>query len=412
MSKQRPERSAGIGFIFVTLLLDVLGIGIVVPVLPGLVQHLLGADEATAAPVYGVLVAVYALLQVLCAPLLGVLSDRYGRRPVILLALAGMGTSYLVQAFAPSVAWLFVGRVFAGITGATITPANAYIADVSTPETRARNFGVVGVAFGLGFIFGPVIGGVLGHIDPHAPFFAAAATAFLSALYGFFVLPESLPPERRRAEIDLGQAIPLRGLFALRGRPLVSGLAWVLLLQAIAQRGMESVWVLHGAYRYGWTSRESGMSLAAVGVAAALVQGGLVRRMVPRFGEARSMLLGLAVNVVSLVLYVFASRSWMVYAIIPISALAALVMPSLQALVVSAVEPDQQGTVQGSLTSVQSLASVFAPLISTALFARGTSGALGFELPGLPFAAGAVFVAVALVQASRVLSQQGKLQAA
>lgn len=404
-------RTAGVGFIFVTLLLDVIGIGLVVPVLPGLVEELMQGDETVAAPVYGLLVAVYAGLQVLFAPLLGTLSDRFGRRPVILLALAGMGTSYLVQAFAPSVPWLFVGRVFAGMTGATITPANAYIADVSTPESRARNFGLVGVAFGLGFILGPWIGGNLGAIDPRAPFLAAAGAAFLSALWGLFVLPESLAPEHRRAEVVWSDAIPLRGLVALRAHPLVSGLAWVLLLQALSQRGMESVWVLHGGYRYDWGHAESGISLAVVGIAAALVQGGLVRRLVPRLGEARSILFGLTVNVVSLLLFAAATRSWMVFAVIPFSALAAVTMPALQALVVSVVAPDQQGTVQGSLASVQALASVFAPILSTTVFAWATDGRLGANLPGLPFVMGAGFVLFALGQAVYTLSRHTEASA-
>jgi MFS transporter, DHA1 family, tetracycline resistance protein len=401
-------RNAGVGFIFVTLLLDVIGIGLVVPVLPSLVEQLVGGNETAAAPTYGLLVAVYALLQTLCAPLLGALSDRFGRRPVILLALAGMGTSYVIQALAPSVGWLLVGRVFAGVTGATITPANAYIADVSQPESRARNFGLVGVAFGVGFVLGPLLGGLLGQLDPRAPFYAAAGTSFLSALWGYFVLPESLPPERRRAKLVWTDAIPLRGLVALRVHPVVSGLAWVILLSSLAQRGMESIWVLHGGFRYGWGNLESGLSLAAVGVAAALVQGGLVRRVVPRLGEARSMLLGLGLNATSLALYVLASRSWMAFAIIPIGALGALTLPALQSLVVSVVEPDQQGTVQGSLASVQSLASVFAPILSAALFVRGTDGSLGASLPGLPFAAGSAFVVLALAQAARTLSRHAR----
>ncbi|HHO49489.1 MAG TPA: MFS transporter [Deltaproteobacteria bacterium] len=381
-------------FIFVTLLLDIIGIGIVIPVLPELVAQLLGGNESEAARYYGPLVSLYAVMQVLFAPLLGALSDRFGRRPVLLISLAGMGISYLILGFAPTLGWLYVGRALAGITGATITTANAYMADISTAETRAANFGLIGAAFGVGFVLGPATGGILGEIGPRVPFFASAGVVFLNAMWGLWVLPESLPPERRRP-ISRAELIPLSGLRSLRISPLVTGLAVVSLLSALGQRGLESVWVLHAGLRYGWGELENGLSLTVVGLSAAIVQGGLVRRIVPRLGEPRAVQLGLLLGAVSMLLYGLADQGWMIFLIVPIGSLGAISGPALMGLVTGAVDPQHQGAVQGALASLQSVGTVAAPLLTTTLFAIATDGTLPKPLPGLPFFAcsGAVLLA-------------------
>ena len=398
----RPGARAGIAFILVTLFLDILGIGIVIPVLPGLVTSFTGGDASAAAPWYAALAAVYAAMQFLFAPLIGALSDRFGRRKVILASLTAFGASYLILAVAPSLLWLFVGRVVAGITGATITAANAYIADVSTPQTRARNFGFVGVAFGLGFVFGPAIGGVLGGIGLRVPFYAAAFVALLGALYGLLVLPESLPPERRRA-FSWRRADPFRALAGLRAYPLVAGLAFAFLFFSLAQRGLETVFVLYTDYRFGWGPFENGLALALVGVMAAIVQGGLVRPLVARLGERRTIVAGLTVSTLGFVGYGLASQGWILLAVIAVASLGAVAGPAIQGLIAGTVPATEQGSVQGTLTSMLSLTSIVAPLVSGGLFGMFTGERSIAELPGMPFFAGAVFLVLALALVIRTL---------
>ena len=368
-------------------MLDILGIGIIVPVLPGIVGQLIGGDEAAAATVYGGLVALYAVMQTLFSPTLGALSDRFGRRPVLLVALAGMGISYVILAWAPSLVWLYVGRALGGITGATITTANAYMADISTPETRSRNFGLLGAAFGVGFVLGPALGGLLGQYGARIPFIASAIVVFLNLMWGLFVLPESLAEDRRRP-FTLAEATPLGGLRNLLVTPLVTGLAGVAFIQSLAQRALESTWVLYVGYRYGWNDAEKGLSLALVGVGSAVVLGGLAHRIIPRLGEPRAMLGGLAFNVLALVLYGFSSQPWMLLAAIPIGSLGYLAGPAFQGMITGAVPPERQGGVQGAIASLQSLSSIVAPVAATALFAWGAARGA----PGVPFwvAAGAV----------------------
>lgn len=398
----RPGARAGIAFILVTLFLDILGIGIVIPVLPGLVTSFTGGDASAAAPWYAALAAVYAAMQFLFAPLIGALSDRFGRRKVILASLTAFGASYLILAVAPSLLWLFVGRIVAGITGATITAANAYIADVSTPQTRARNFGFVGVAFGLGFVFGPAIGGLLGGIGLRVPFYAAAFVALLGALYGLLVLPESLPPERRRA-FSWRRADPFRALLGLRAYPLVAGLAFAFLFFSLAQRGLETVFVLYTDYRFGWGPRENGLALALVGVMAAVVQGGLVRPLVARLGERRTIVAGLTVSTLGFVGYGLASQGWILLAVIAVASLGAVAGPAIQGLIAGTVPASEQGSVQGTLTSMLSLTAIVAPLVSGGLFGMFTGERSIAEVPGMPFFAGAVFLVVALALVFRTL---------
>ncbi len=393
-------------FIFVTLFIDILGIGIIIPILPELIKEFVGGDVTRAGRYYGVIVAAYACMQFLCAPILGALSDRFGRRPVILASLFGLGTDYLIQAWAPTIGWLFVGRLFAGVMGASITTANAYIADVSTPETRARNYGFVGVAFGLGFIFGPALGGLLGGINLRLPFYVAAALALVNWLYGFFVLPESLAPEHRNKTIAW-KLNPLVNLLRLRNYPLVGGLAVVYLFASLAQRGLENVWVLYTGYRYGWDEQTNGLTLALVGVMAVVVQGLLVRPAIARFGERRTIIIGLVVAIVAFLGYGAASEGWMVLVTIVIGSLAGLTQPAIQGLVAGSVGPSDQGKVQGALTSVMSLTSILSPLIFTSmLFSFFTSELAPFELPGAPFFLGSALFAVSLVMLTRLFARQ------
>ena len=383
-------------FILVTLFIDILGIGIIVPILPVLIREFLGGNNVQAAVYYGVIISTYATMQFLCAPVLGALSDRYGRRPVILVSLFGLGIDYLIQGWAPSIGWLFLGRIIAGIMGASITTANAYIADVSTPQTRAQNFGFVGAAFGLGFIFGPVLGGLLGAISLRLPFFVAAGLALVNWLYGFFVLPESLAPEYR-STVSWRKMNPLASLRRLGTYPLVAGLAVAFLFATMAQRGLENVWILYTGFRYGWDLLTNGLTLGLVGVMAVLVQGLLIKPIVARIGERRSITLGLTVSTLAFLAYGLASQGWMVSVIIVFGALAGVALPTIQGLVAGTVLPSEQGKIHAAFTSLTSLTAIFSPLIFTAgLFSFFTSAAAPVILPGAPFFLGSLLFLVSL----------------
>ena len=395
-------------FILVTLFIDIFGIGIIVPILPGLVEELLGGDVTQTSLYYGVIISIYAFMQFLCAPILGALSDRYGRRPVILVSLFGLGTDYLIQGWAPSIGWLFLGRIIAGIMGASITTANAYIADVSTPETRARNYGFVGAAFGLGFTFGPVLGGLLGDISLRLPFFVAAGLALVNWLYGFFVLPESLAPEHR-STVSWRKMNPLASLRRLGTYPIVAGLAVAFLFASMAQRGLENVWVLHTGFRYGWDELTNGLTLGLVGVMALLVQGLLINPIVTRIGERRTITLGLTASMLAFLAYGLASQGWMVPIIIVFGALAGIALPAIQGLVAGTVLPTEQGKIQGAFTSLTSLTAIFSPLIFTSgLFAFFTSPAAPVILPGAPFFLGSLLFLVSLILLVRLFRRLAK----
>jgi len=394
-------RRAGMAFILVTLFLDILGIGIIVPVLPHLVTDMLGGNVSNAAYYYGAIAASFALMQFLFAPLLGALSDRLGRRPVLLVSLFGFGVNYIMLGLAPTIGWLFAARLLCGISGASMTTANAYIADISDSSNRSQNYGLVGAAFGLGFIFGPAIGGILGHFGPRVPFFAAAVIVLINWFYGLLVLPESLPREHRRP-FSWSAANPLGSLVLLRKFPMVAGLAVAFVFVALAQRGLESIWVLYTQYRFGWQELQNGLALALVGIMAALVQGVLIRRIVPRLGERRSVLTGLVIGMVGMVLYGMASQGWMMLAVIFVTSLSGIAGPAIQGMVAGSVSPSEQGSVQGALTSLMSLTAIFSPLIATQLFGAFTGGAARMELPGIPFFAGAIFLAAALLAVIRV----------
>ena len=387
------QRRPAVGFILVTLFLDILGIGIIIPILPGLIKEFAGGDTSSGALFYSLIAASYAVTQFFFAPILGSLSDRFGRRPVILVSLFGLGVDYLVQGFAPSLAWLFVGRVFAGVMGASITTASAYIADISTPEDRARNFGLTGIAFGLGFIVGPGLGGWLGGISLRLPFFVSAGLVLLNWLYGYFVLPESLV-EENRSPMTLAKLNPLGSIVHLRTYPLVAGLAGAFVCLGLAQRGLENVWVLYTGHRYGWNELTVGLSLALVGVMAVIVQGVLVRPVIKRFGERKTIVYGLTLGIVSYVCYGLASQGWMLYPVIVGGAFGGVAGPAIQGLVAGNVAANDQGRVQGALTALQSVTNIIAPLIFTGLlFGFFTSERAPFQLPGAPFFLGAVCIA-------------------
>ncbi len=362
------NRQASASFIFITVFLDVLGIGLIIPVLPVLVGQFTSSPDEQA-QWYGWLSATYGVVQFFCTPMLGALSDRFGRRPVLLLSILGLGTSLLVQAMATSLLAMLLIRIVSGATGASFSVANAYMADITPPEQRGRAFGLLGAAFGVGFIFGPVLGGLLGGVDVRLPFFAAAGLALLNLLYGFFVLPESLPVERR-AGFSLRRANPFSALLHLGQLREVGGLIGVFALSVFAQFILQTTWVLYTQFRFGWGPTENGYALFVVGVVAALVQGGLQGRLIKRFGEQRLALMGLTSGTIALLLYGLADRGWMMYCIIFANLLAPAAGPALQAIVSKAVGPKEQGLTQGSLTAINSVAIIIAPLLGTAILAR------------------------------------------
>ncbi|MBC7919898.1 MAG: TCR/Tet family MFS transporter [Ferruginibacter sp.] len=397
MSEKRP---AGLLFIFITLLLDVLGIGLIIPILPRLVEGFVQNDVSVASRYLGVLISVYAFVQFLCAPVLGSLSDQYGRRPVILISLLGFGLDYLLLAFAPSLGWLFAGRVIAGITGSSATTASAYIADVSPPEKRAQNFGLIGAAFGLGFIIGPALGGVLGGIHVRLPFFAAAGLTLLNWLYGFFILPESLAKENRR-KFSWRRANPVAALVKLGKYPVILGLTGSLICLNLAGQIHPSTWVLFTTRQFRWSEVDVGLSLAFVGLLVALVQGLLTRIIIPRIGDRRAVITGLLLYAFGFVLFGFASRGWMMYAAVVPFALGGIAGPAIQGLISRQVGPSEQGELQGALTSLASLTAIVGPLLATNLFAYFNAPAAPVHLPGAAFLMGTLLTLAGLLIALR-----------
>ncbi len=394
------SKQAALSFILVTVLLDMLGIGIIIPVLPKLVTSMYGADLSAGSTVFGWFVASYALMQFLFSPILGNLSDAYGRRPVILFSLLGAGLDYLLMALAPNLEWLFVGRIIAGITGANITAANAYIADVSPPEQRARNFGLVGACFGIGFIIGPAVGGVLGSYGLRVPFMAAAGLNLCNALYGFFVLPESHAPENRRP-FDWKRANPFASLKTLNRYPVVLGLTATLALLRLAHDSLPSTWVLYTTYRFNWTELENGLSLALVGIMFAIVSAGLTGLIVRKLGERRALIIGLFIMSLTFLMYGLATHGWMLYVAIVVGSLGGIAGPALQAIISKKVSATEQGAVQGVVSSIQSISAILGPLMATNLFAYFTSPGAPMHLPGAAFLAAALLVAIGAMLAVR-----------
>ena len=397
---QLGKSKYALNFIFLTLLIDITGLGIIIPVMPKLIGQLTGEGLSVASEYGGWLTFAYAFMQFIFAPILGNLSDKYGRRPVLLLSLLGFGIDYLFLAFAPSIFWLFIGRIIAGIAGASMTTAMAYIADVSAPEKRAQNFGIVGAAFGLGFIIGPVLGGVLGQFGTRIPFFAAAGLALLNFLYGYFILPESLTKENRRP-FNFKTANAWASLARLKRYPKVLSLAGALVLVYLASYALQSVWTYYNMYKFGWTEALVGYSLGFVGITIAVVQGGLIRIIIPKLGQERSLYIGLALYSFGYILFAFASESWMMFAFMVPYSLGGIAGPALQGIMSNQVPPNEQGELQGTLTGLMSLTAIFGPLLMTHLFAAFTGKEAYFEFPGAPFLVGSVLLLASSLWAYR-----------
>ncbi len=393
------QRKPALIFIFITLFLDILGIGLIVPILPRLIEQLGDGQVASASFVYGWLVGLYSLMQFLFAPIIGSLSDRFGRRPVILLSLFGTGLDYFLLAWAPTLAWFFVGRLISGITGANYSAAAAYVADVSPPDKRSANFGIIGAAFGLGFIFGPALGGWLGDFGLRVPFIVAGILTLINWLYGFLILPESLKKENARS-FSLSRANPIAALLELKRQPLILGLSGSYFISSLAHQVYPSIWVLYTAFRYEWDTRQTGLSLALVGLMAAIVQGGLARVIIPKIGERNAAVGGLAVMALALTGYGLAAEGWIVYLIIILGSLSGVAVPAIQGMVSKSVGDNEQGAIQGSLTSLQSVAGFIGPLMATSIFGFFISERAPMILPGASFYFSAVLSVVAAVLAA------------
>jgi len=394
--------NAAIGFIFITLLIDVIGFGIIIPVMPKLISDLKHVDVSTAAKYGSYLTSAYAITQFLFAPVLGNLSDKYGRRPVLLFSLFGFGIDYLFMALAPSYAWLFAGRIIAGITGASFTTAAAYIADISLPENRAKNFGMIGAAFGLGFIIGPLLGGLLSSFGQRVPFYAAATLALLNWTYGFFVLPESLKKENRR-EFSWKRANPVGTLLHLRKFAAVTGLMCSVFLLQVAAHAVMSNWNYFTIYRFKWTETMVGISLAVVGVLVAGVQGGLTRFINPKLGNEKSLYSGLVFYAAGMLLFGLANSSWLMFVFLIPYCFGGIAQPAIQAIMAGKVPPNAQGELQGALTSLMSLASIIGPLVMNNLFFYFTHSEAPVLLPGAPFFLGSILMAVSAIIAFKTL---------
>lgn len=403
-STAAAPRHAAVIFIFITVVLDVLALGIIVPVLPALVVEFLGGDTARAAETYGLFATTWAFMQFVASPVLGSFSDRFGRRPIILLSIAGLGLDYIFMALAPSIGWLFVGRLISGVTSAGFATAAAYIADVTPPDQRAKSFGLIGAAFGLGFVLGPALGGLLGTYSPRLPFWVSAALCLANALYGVFVLPESLPPERR-SHFSWARANPVGSLRLLRSHPELFGLASVTFLYYVAHEVLPSTFVLYTGYRYGWNSATVGLTLALVGVCTAIVSGGLVGPIVARIGERRAALTGLAFGAAAFALYGLAPTGSLFLAGIPVMALWGLYGPSSQGIMSKRVSPKEQGQLQGAVMGLRGLSGLISPFIFTFTFATFIGARADLHLPGAPFLLASLLLVVAFVLAFRVTSR-------
>jgi MFS transporter, DHA1 family, tetracycline resistance protein len=395
-----------ISFIFVTILLDSIGFGIILPVLPALIMQLTGEGLGAAATYGGWLAFVFAAMQFFCAPVLGNLSDRHGRRPVLLFSMLALGLDYVLMGFAPRLEWLFIGRLIAGVAGATYAPAYAYIADVSPPEKRAQNFGLVSAAFGVGFILGPAIGGLLGILGPRAPFFVAAGFALLNVTFGFFALPESLPPAARRP-FQWSRANPLGTLRQMRKYPIVLGLASAAFLWQLGHQVLPSVWAFYTMLKFDWTSAGVGYSLAASGAVMAISQGLLTRKLIPLLGgERRAAMVGLFAGIVVYLCYAFATQGWMIYVGILGWSIGALAWPSINSILSQEIPASAQGELQGGMASLGSLASILGPPMMTQLFGYTTSAAAPVHFPGAPFLLAAVLALFSAFIVSRHLFKE------
>ena len=391
------NRQAAVGFIFFTLVIDIVGLGIIIPVVPALIKGLIHTEDISKVSLYGGwLTFLYASMQFLFSPLIGSLSDRYGRRPVLLFSMLGFGLDYLFLAFAPSIFWLFVGRTISGITGASITTASAYIADISDDTNRAKNFGMIGAAFGIGFIIGPMLGGILGEYGHRLPFIVAACLALVNALYGYFVLPESLSPANRR-NFEWKRSNPLSSLLHLRSYPAVSGLIVCLFFVYLAAHAVQSNWSYANIEKFKWSPKIIGLSLAMVGVLIGLVQGVLIRYINPKLGDKKSVYYGIALYAIGLILFAFSTASWMMFAFLIPYCLGGLAGPSLQSTLAGLLPPNVQGELQGALTSLMSLTAIVGPLIMNNLFAFFTRPDSTIHFPGIAFFLGSLSMLSSLI---------------
>ncbi|MFA6260794.1 MAG: TCR/Tet family MFS transporter [Bacteroidia bacterium] len=398
------NKKAALVFILITLLLDVIGLGIIIPVMPKLITELIHSDLSDAALYSGWIMFSFAIMQFIFAPIIGNLSDQYGRRKVLLISLFGFGIDYIILALAPTITWLFIGRIIAGITGASFTTASAYIADISPPEKRAQNFGMIGAMFGLGFIIGPVMGGVLGQFGSRVPFYAAAGLSLLNWLYGYFILPESLDPEHRR-KFDWKRANPFGSLKQLKKYPLASGLIIALFFVYIAAHAVQSTWTFFSMEQLKWDETMVGYSLGAVGVLVALVQGGLIRVITPRIGQKNSVYAGMTLYAIGFFLFAFCSQTWQMFAVLVPYCLGGIAGPALQGLISNEVPANEQGELQGALTSMMSATSIIGPPMMSNVFHHFTSPDSSVYFPGASFMLGFVFTIISLFLISRSLKK-------
>ena len=398
---------AAVFFIFITVTLDMLALGLIMPVLPKLVLNFLAGDAPNASKMFGIFATVFSLMQFVFSPLLGVLSDRFGRRPVILLSNLGLGLDYIVMALAPTIGWLFVGRVISGITAASINTGTAYVADVVPPEKRAASFGMIGAAFGVGFVLGPALGGLLGNSDPRLPFWVAGGLSLANALYGFFVLPESLPLEKRKA-FTLRRANPVGSLVLLRSHPELFRLATIQFIGYVAHE-VFNVWALYTIFRYAWREGTIGLSLAVVGVCSIVISSWIVPAMVSRAGERRTLYIGQFFGALGMVLAGLATTGTLFFFPIPVMMLWTISSPAAQGMMSRRVSDSEQGELQGAIGSLTSLAWIIGPGLFTFTFAYFIEPAHRWNLPGAPWYLGAFLLFIAMLMATRIpkLTQAG-----
>ena len=405
------ERKPAVGFIFITLLIDVMGWGLIVPVLPKLISELKHIPVNEASTYGAALVSVYAITQFFCSPIIGNLSDKYGRRPVLLMSLLGFAIDYIFQALAPTYSLLFIGCIIAGIPGASVTTGAAYIADVSTPETRAKNFGMIGAAFGLGFIIGPALGGLLAGWGVRAPFYAAAVLCFINFLYGYFILPESLDKAHRRP-FEWKKANPFGTFQFLRKTPAIGGFAICYFLIYLGAQAVQGNWSYYTIYQFNWTETLVGASLAVVGLLVAVVQTFVTKKINPILGNEKSIYIGLVLYTLGLSLFGVATSTWMMFAFLIPYCFGGIAGPALQASMAEHVPRNQQGALQGSLTSLMSLTTIMGPYMMTQTFKYFTTDKAPIHLPGMPFFLGALCMALAFLVIMNVFGEERRLKIA
>lgn len=388
---KQSKKQAAIGFIFITMLIDIIGWGIIIPVIPKLIEELIHGDISEAARYGGWITFAYAITQFIFASLIGNLSDKYGRRPIILISLFGFALNYLLLAIAPTITWLFIGRILAGITGASLSTASAYIADISSEEDRAKNFGMIGAAFGLGFIIGPVIGGLLGQYGSRVPFYAAMVLCLVNFLYGYFILPESLSKENRRS-FDWKRANPVGALLNLKKHPSLTGLMLAVFTLYVASHAVQSNWSYFTMYRFHWNEKMVGISLGIVGLLVGLVQGVLIRWINPKLGNEKSIYIGMALYSIGMFLFAFATQSWMMFVFLIPYCLGGIAGPALQSVISSKVLPSEQGEIQGTLTSLMSASAIIGPPLMSSTFYFFTHTNSPFQFAGAPFILGGLLM--------------------